>query len=236
MNFSIVCTNLFAAFKCLCLCCSALLLSNVAIAQVEYYIPKALVIPVHTAGHQLHTSLGAGGGMDVNVSYALTDRLALFTTATINKGRRGRRGFFNNTYSIQKSDYAFTGGAGYFKRNEGKFINHLETFVGFGNYKVDNFQYTGWMWEGHGYETDATYWNLFWQLNAIHKVRKHELAAALRVAYSTYVQLEWLKKDPNINFQKNSFEGLRGLTFEPFVSYSFLHQKIKFNCQLGFSG
>ena len=220
--------KLLAAFCCF-------ITSAAAISQTDFYIPKALIIPVHENRHELHASLGVGGGADLNLSFALTDRFAVFTTVTLNKGKDDRRSIFGNAYSIRKDDYALTGGLGYFKNNSGTFLNHFETLIGLGKYKVDNFQYFPGERDTRGYKTDAAYWSVYGQVNAIHKVRKHEFAIALRVSYSTYRQLEWLKKDPILTYEKEYFEGLKALSFDPVLSYSYLYRKVKFNAQVGLS-
>lgn len=216
---------------------SLLILTNkTAMSQTEYYIPKALIIPIHTHKQELHVSLGKGGGYDANISYALTKHLAVFTTGTFSRGTSKRIGFFGDRFNIYKNDYAVKGGIGYFSTLNHKFVNHIESYTGFGSYKVDNFWFFPAEKETSGYETKAKFWNAFWQFQATHKINKHELTVAIRFAYSKYNELNYRNRNPTYNLPKTRLEGLWGVTIDPVISYSYLLNKLKFNVQAGMSG
>src|SRR5665647_1240211 len=85
-----------------------------AYSQRDFYIPKALLIPVHTHNQELHVSLGFGGGYDANISYSFSKHIAVFATGTLNKGAYNRTSLFGDKYKIIKDDYTLKGGAGYF--------------------------------------------------------------------------------------------------------------------------
>jgi hypothetical protein len=99
------------------------------LSRKAIYIPKALLIPLHDQQQQVHTSVGVGGGYDVNLSYAFTNHLAVFVTGTLNKGTKKRIGLFGDRYNIVKDDYALKYGLGYFKSIK-SFFNILETYAG----------------------------------------------------------------------------------------------------------
>lgn len=114
--------GIFLSIKCLLLTLVLLVSSKAALSQDEYYIPKALIIPVHTHKQELHLSLGKGGGYDANISYALSKHLAVFTTGTLNTGTLRRMSFSGDRYMIQKNDYAVKGGIGYFFTTDHKLM------------------------------------------------------------------------------------------------------------------
>jgi len=202
-------------------------------SQREFFIPKALIIPVHTHKQELHVSLGLGGGYDGNISYALTKHFAVFTTGNLNTGTAKRVSFFGDKFKIHKNDYAVKGGIGYYSATKHKLVNYIESYAGYGKYKVDNFWYFPDEKETSGYDTKARFWNVFWQINATHKIHKQEFTTALRITYSKYTDLQYRDRYPNAHDLKNTLEGLRGVTIDPVVSYSYLLNKCKFNLQAG---
>lgn len=206
--------------------------SEASFSQKDFYIPKALVIPVHTSKQELHVSLGIGGGYDANLSYAVTKHFALFTTGTINKGTHRRRSFWGDRYDIDKNDYALTGGVGYFSTTNHRLINIVESYAGYGSYKTDNYWYFNGEKGVSGYKIQATYWNVFWQFQGTHKIKNHEFTGALRFAYNKYYSFQY--KD--VNYQghvKTTLDNLWGFTIDPAISYSYLIKSLKFNIQLG---
>lgn len=227
--------GIFLSIKCLLLTLVLLVSSKAALSQDEYYIPKALIIPVHTHKQELHLSLGKGGGYDANISYALSKHLAVFTTGTLNTGTLRRMSFSGDRYMIQKNDYAVKGGIGYFFTTDHKLMNHIESYAGYGSYKVDNYWYFPDERGKGGYETKAGFWNVFWQLQATHKIKRHELTAAVRLAYSRYRYLEYRDVRRSNDHVKTTLDGLWGMTIDPVISYSYLVKKFKFNVQYGAS-
>lgn len=210
-----------------------LLLAAAAVTgQDEYYIPKALIIPVHKNSGELHASLGKGGGTDLNLSYAITKHLAVFTTATLNRGRSSRTSLWGDRYYIRKKDNVIKGGLGYFTSLTGKAVHFVECYAGYGRYSVDNFRYFA--GETSGWETNASFWNIFWQINATNEYKKLQITASIRIAYSRYTLLEYLE-DFNVN-TKVSVPGLKGKTIDPVISISYLFTHFRVNGQFGFSG
>jgi hypothetical protein len=214
----------------------SLLLAGAVYSQDEYYIPKALIIPVHKNSQELHVSLGKGGGTDLNISYALTKHLALFTTANVNKGVSLRRSFFGGWHRIRKNDYAFKGGIGYFASVDGKLIHQIESYAGYGKHKVHNNRFFKDEPEVYGFETNAAFYNIFWQIQATHKTGRCELTAALRLAYSKYSYLEYLNKHPNDMTGTVSIEEMWGRTIDPAIGFSYIMNNWRCNLQLGVSG
>lgn len=209
-----------------------LFLSGAAHGQKAYYIPKALVIPWHSQPQQLHTSFGVGGGLDLNLSYALTNHFAVFAAGTLNQGTKRRISFFGDRYNIVKDDHALRLGLGYFKPAKG-FFNVLESYAGYGTYKVDNFWYfTGGTDEGSTV-TQARYRNLFWQFNAGRQVDNYEFGVAGRFAYSTYGDLQFYDTHPNSDYIKSRYDHLKGVTFEPAFCFGYKIRELYLNLQTG---
>ena len=203
-------------------------------SQKDFYIPKSLTIPVHTHQREGHISLGLGGGYNGNISYAFSKHLALFANGTINNGKYNRTSLFGDGYKIYKNDYAVNGGIGYFTVRNKKKYNFIETYIGFGDNKINN----NWYFISFAESTEVTkakYWNLFWQLNAIHKGIKHEKAIAIRLSYSKYTNLEFWDTHPNSAYIKSRYENLWGINVDPVISYSYTPNKLKLNVQAGFS-
>lgn len=80
------------------------------LAQKEYYTPKSLIMPLHDQKNQLHVSAGMGGGYDLNLSFAFTDKLAIFHTSTFDIGPKVRSTILGDRYYVWKNDYVFKGG------------------------------------------------------------------------------------------------------------------------------
>jgi hypothetical protein len=208
-----------------------LLNGKATFSQTAYYIPKALLIPVHTHKQELHVSLGLGGGYDANISYALAKHVAVFATGTLQTGTHSRRSFWGDRYYIHKNDHAVTGGIGYFLATNHKWINNIESYAGYGRYKVGNYWYFP-EYRESGIETKAGYWNVFWQLQAIYKGERQEAAFALHLAYNRYYHLQY-RDVSNYAHVKTTQEGVWGLTVGPVIGYSYLLKKMKFNVQAG---
>lgn len=208
----------------------------IGFSQKDFYTPKSLIIPVHTHQGELHTSLGFGGGYDANISYAFNNHMAVFATGTLNKGRYQRLCILEGKYKIHKDDYAVKGGIGYFTRvnNSRNKFNILETYIGYGNYKVDNY----WYWPddislGYSY-TKAKFWNIFWQVNLTKIYNRRSTTLALRLAYSKYKDLQFWDA-PELYNTKSRYEKLRGVTIDPVISHSCHIKRFKINIQAGVS-
>lgn len=209
-----------------------LLLPTATLGQKAFYIPKALLIPFHDQQQQLHTSFGIGGGYDINLSYAFTNHFAVFTTGTLNKGTKRRTSLFGDRYNIVKDDYAFKYGLGYFKATKG-FFNVLETYAGYGTYKVDNYWYFSDDPNLGSTVTQAHQWNVFWQVNAGRKAEKLEYSIAGRVSYSKYNNILFYDTHPNVSYIKSRYENLKGITIEPAFCLGYKVKNVFINVQTG---
>ncbi len=201
-------------------------------AQKDYYTPKSLLIPLHDAKNQLHASLGRGGGFDLNVSYAFTNRLALFSAATLDIGNKKRSTIMGSKYNIEKNDYSLKGGIGYYTKSNKRLFGILEAYLGVGLSKVDNSWYFIDYGEGVEY-TQARYLNVFGQINAGKKRLKSDYAIALRVGYANYTDFDFFYDHPNFRYIQSRYEGVHGLSADPVISYSYCLGKIKLNAQAG---
>lgn len=206
----------------------------IAFTQKEFYIPNALLIPLHDQQQQLHTSIGFGGGYDINLSYALFNHFAIFGTGTLNKGTRKRTSFFGDRYNIVKDDYAFTYGLGYFKKQKG-ILNILETYAGYGKYKVNNYWYFPGDLELGATFSKAHYWNIFWQFNVGKKTEKYEFGVAGRLSYSKYKDMQFYDTQANVNYIKRSYVNLSSVNFDPAFGFGLELKKIFINAQAGLS-
>jgi hypothetical protein len=205
---------------------------KIAFSQKAFYIPKALLIPLHDKQQQVHTSIGIGGGYDINLSYAFTNHLAVFVTGTLNKGTKKRISLFGDRYNLVKDDYALKYGLGYFKRMKG-FFNVLETYAGYGTYKVDNYWYFADDLDLGSNVTKAHYRNVFWQINAGKKVEKYEYGVAGRLSYSKYTDIQFYSTHPNSSYIKSNYENLKGVTLEPAFCFGYNFKKVFINVQTG---
>src|SRR5688572_4878959 len=91
-------------------------------AQKEFYTPKSLVIPLHDQKNQLHISFGRGGGYDLNLSYALTDKLAIFSTATFDNSTKKRVSILSDKYNVERNDLVLKGGFGYLFKDDNPYF------------------------------------------------------------------------------------------------------------------
>lgn len=88
---------------------SLLIFNNEIIqAQEGFFIPNALVTPVHLSNNELHISLGLARGIDVNASYTLKNKFAIFGSLLYNQGTYTHTTFFGD------------------KKNPGKMITLLQ--------------------------------------------------------------------------------------------------------------
>lgn len=201
-------------------------------AQAGSYTPTSLIIPGHSAGNQLHVSLGVGGGYNANISYAVTNHIAVFTTGTFHNGTARKISFMADRFNIKRDDYAVTGGVGYFSNRDRKKITSFETYIGTGTFKIDNYRYFVNSRYPNRIFLQANYWNLFWQLNAGRKTGRYELVYALRLAYSNYNNYLFYEMNQD---NKTRYKNVWGLTIDPVLSYGYVWREFKFNVQAGLS-
>ncbi|SIT92548.1 hypothetical protein [Pontibacter indicus] len=207
------------------------LLPNKLLAQKEFYTPKSLFIPLHDQKNQLHMSFGRGGGYDVTLSYAFTNKLALFTAATFDKGTKKRISIIGDRYDVDRNDYTFKGGLGYFSRTDNNEFPLLEAYVGAGITEVDNY----WHFKGDadGEVTQARYWSVFGQINAGKRLTKSEYGLGLRLTYAQYTDFNFRNTHPNASATQSNYQNLRGLTADPAISAGYTLYGVNINAQIG---
>lgn len=197
----------------------------------DYYTPKSLIIPLHDEKNQLHTSFGRGGGFDFNISYAFSDKFAVFTTGTYDIGTKRRSTIFGSPFKIEKNDHSFKGGLGYFTTLNSKI---LEIYLGAGSTKIDNMWYFETFPES-GELTEASYNTIFAQLNSGKKLEKSDFSLGIRLSYSMYSDFRFSSTHPNNRYIKHRYENARGLSADAVASYSYKSGKLKLNAQAGFA-
>lgn len=207
------------------------LLPNKLLAQKEFYTPKSLLIPLHDQENQLHISFGRGGGYDFNLSYAFTDKLALFSAATLDNDTKKRISIIGDRYDVDRNDYAIKGGLGYFTKAENAEFPIIEAYVGTGITKIDNY----WHFKGDtdGEVTQARYWSVFGQFNAGKRVATSEYGLGLRFTYSQYIDFNFYSTHPYSIARKSSYKNLKGLTADPAISAGYTLYGVNINAQVG---
>jgi hypothetical protein len=211
--------------------------SSTIFSQKEFYIPKALITPVHDQKNQLHVSAGRGGGWDLNLSYSVSNHLALFTSGTFDNGTKKRISLFGDRYNLKKDDHALKAGVGFFYRPvKMRYYNVVEAYGGMGVYRVRNYSYFIDDYESID-STIADFWNIFLQINVCRKEKKQELTLALRLAYNKYTNMESFTyhSSTNTSDPRDEYKNLWGITADPVVAYSYKAKELKFNVQLGLS-
>ena len=209
----------------------AVLLPIKLLAQKEFYTPKSLLIPLHDQNNQLHISFGRGGGYDFNLSYAFTDKLALFSAATFDNDTKKRISIIGDRYNVDRNDYAIKGGLGYFTKTANPEFPIVEAYIGTGITKVDNYwHFTG---DTDGEVTQARYWSVFGQFNAGKRVSKSEYGLGLRLNYSQYTDFNFYGTHINSIARKSSYKNLRGLTADPAISAGYNLYGVNINAQVG---
>lgn len=210
-----------------------MLTPEMLLAQREFYTPKSLLMPLHDQRNQLHVSAGMGGGYDLNLSYAFTDKFAIFHTATFAHGSKKRISLLGDRYNVEKNDYVLKGGLGYFSKPDDGLFSMVETYVGAGVSKIDNYWYFA--GDSDGEFTQASYWSVFGQFNAGNKAGRSEVAFGVRLAYSQYMDFDFYGNHPNTSSMKSSFENLSGFSLDPVASYSHKLKGFKLNAQVGWA-
>lgn len=222
-------------FSSFCLFFYLCTLYSVAFAQKDFYIPKALITPLHNSQQQLFTSVGVGSGLTASVSYALSPHIAVFATGTVDKGTHKRTPFIlGDRYNIVKNDRVFTYGAGYFTQLKGK-LNVLETYAGYGTNKVNNYWYfTNDRDLGSNY-TKTNYNQVFCQVNIGRKTASHDWIFAGRFSYTNYGNILFYDTSPNTSDEKEYYKNMQAFNFDPAVGFSYRFKSISFSLQGGIS-
>ena len=202
-------------------------------SQTAFYIPKSLIMPVHTHRGELHASLGLGGGYDANVSYAFTGHFAAFATGTVNARTAALPSLFGPyVYNINRNDHALKGGVGFFTAIPSRLVHFVESYAGLGTYKVDNQVYNRERPESGRDYTQARFWNVFWQVQAGRRKGRRESAVALRLSYARYPRFQFRDAYQAGDYR---YENLSGFTLDPVMSKSFVLNRFKVNLQAGAS-
>ncbi|MBC6609670.1 hypothetical protein H8B15_01970 [Hymenobacter sp. BT507] len=202
-----------------------------AFAQRDYYIPKALLTPLHDQKGQLQIAAGWGGGANLQVSYAATNHLAVFSTVALDPFTHTRTTLFSR-YKQNNNNYVLQGGAGYFGRLNYRRLNRIEVYTGVGIQDINSSWYFVSLSESEEY-TRARYWTAFSQLNIGKTWAKGELVFGLRLAYSRYLDFSYYDDHPNSRAYQYRYEQLQGVTLEPAVSYGYHWKRFKLTAQGG---
>ncbi|MDD2279679.1 MAG: hypothetical protein PHS05_11525 [Bacteroidales bacterium] len=226
-NHSSVFISLIILFIALCA-------KTVSSQPKDYYMLKALPIPVHTQAKQMFTSIGYDGGIDINLSYSLPRDIFIFATGNINPFSSSRKEDVGARYKIFKNDYAATIGLGGFKYSKYNFFNAFEYSGGIGLSKIDSYwRYVPDALEVADMFTDALYQTAFVQVNGTKVFSKIHLGAATRIAVNRYGTLKYFtRSQANITSNSNSFATI---VLEPALSFSYLISMFRGNFQLGVS-
>lgn len=201
-------------------------------AQRGYYIPKALPIPLHEQKQQVQVAAGWGGGYGLDVSYAATNHLAFFSTATLDQRTYTRTRLFGGLYKQYNDNFALQGGVGYFSQTKYRRLNWVEWYAGAGVTNVNNSQHSVDFPEDEEC-IKARYWTTFSQLNIGKKGVKGELVFGVRLAYSRYLDFTYYDAyQRGLSYQ---YENLQGITLEPVISYGYRWKGFKAAIQGGFA-
>ncbi len=191
-------------------------------------------MPLHDRQNQLHVSVGRAGGYDLHLSYAFTNKFAVFGTATLDHGIKKRRGMLNNRSNIDRNDYVLRGGLGYFRKKEGRMFSILEVYAGAGVTEIDNYWYSLSSKLSNEEVTKAKYWSYFGQINIGDKLERVEYGFGLRLVYSNYSYFRFYNRHRSNDLEQSQYIGLRGLTVEPGMNITFnLPKRLQVTCQYG---
>jgi hypothetical protein len=202
-----------------------------AACQHDYYIPKPVLIPLHSQKQQLHSSVGLGGGIDVNLSYSLLDHIAVFATSSINKGKRRTTSLFGDKISKYKNDNAFTIGGGYFRKKR-KRIHEL--YFGYGNYNVKNYEYFSDAIDLGIQHTEAGYSNIFGQFNIGTIIGKNAFTYSTRMSYSFYNKFLFYETT-DLTLSSGRYSHVTSFNIDPAIDFLIKTNALFINLQGGLS-
>ncbi|HPE19354.1 MAG TPA: hypothetical protein PLM76_11995 [Tenuifilaceae bacterium] len=207
-------------------------------AQDELYNPRPFVIPVHDSKNQLHLSTGYSfsidkGGVDANLSYSISSRIAVFGSVTYNPfsfKRNSSGNFFDRSFHYDYNNLCTTFGAEYFKTWPSSFVNILEAQLGFGYSKYDRLSYA--TIDGLFDErTEYNYSRTFFQVSASKILQHFELSLALRATFVNFGDYKWYEISGPGYEEDSQIESK--FYVEPLLGGSYLIRKIKINLQAG---
>lgn len=170
------------------------LLSSCGILNVSSgYEASPVFAPLHEKAGEVKASAGYGGmlGLQGNVSYTLTDRLAVMAGGVYNHQTAKTNGLFNPVYFKLRNHYA-EGAIGYYSSLNWWIISKLEVFAGLGrgttNKKVNSQKDFDGIYSG----ANGTYTKAFLVTTVkIPTYYKFELAFGNRISYLHFSRLEF---------------------------------------------
>ncbi|MFP4556272.1 MAG: hypothetical protein ACLFNU_05315 [Bacteroidales bacterium] len=226
--------------KCLKSCALiAIILSSFAGKQAkaqpkDYYKPSPLIISSHRQPKELLLTVGYDRGLDFGASVSLPFNFIVYAKGNLNTFSHSRDEPLEPRYTINKNDYSWLSGVGYFGHRRYKFFNVIEMYSGIGNTKIDNFRrYSTSLSEDNDRFTKANYRTAFGQINAIAAFKTVELGVAAKVSYNLYKDFEYYIGTPAIT--NRNTDDFAFVNFEPALSLSYLLLNFKGNLQLGVS-
>lgn len=186
---------------------------------------------MHTQKQELNSSVGFGGGIDINLSYSILDNIALFATSSFNKEDKRSISLFGDNISKHKNDKAFTFGGGYFKKKR----KHIyELYFGYGHYRVNNYEYFSEAIDLGVRHTDADYSNIFGQFNIGNIIGKNAFTFSTRISYNFYHNFLFYETT-DLTFSSNKYSNLRGFNVDPTIDFLIKINPVILNLQGGFS-
>ncbi len=200
----------------------------------DYYMLKALVVPVHTQSNQVFTSVGFDGGFNLNLSYSLKRKVYVYGSFNANPLSHQRKETVGGRYKIFKNDYAATLGFGRFEHSKHTFFNSYEYSGGLSVTRIDSYwRYVSETDENKDVFTQAFYQSAFMQVDGTKIMGNIHLGAGARIAYSRFGELKYYTRS-KANVTSNS-KPFSMVTLEPALSFSYLIATFRGNFQLGVS-
>lgn len=200
----------------------------------DYYKPNPLIISSHRQPKELLLSVGYDKGLDLGASLSLPFNFIVFAKGNLNTFSHSRNESLEPRYTINKNDYSWLSGIGYFVNRSYKFFNVIEMYSGVGNTSIDNYRrYSTSTSEDYDNYTKASYHTAFAQVNAITAKDNVEVGLGARVSYNLYKDFEYYIGTPSITNRNTS--DFAFVKFEPALSLSYLLLNFKGNIQLGVS-
>ena len=210
----------------------SVLLPETLMAQRGAYIANALLTPLHDQRGQLQVRAGWGGGYGLDVSYSVTNHIALFSSAKLDGGTRNHTTILGSTYVQHNNNHVLQGGLGYFKQFDRRYLNRVEMYTGAGTSSVDNSWYYTRLSDSKEF-TRARYWTAFSQINLGKRGRSSDIIFGMRLAYSHYQDFAYYDNHPNVRYIRYRYEQVRVITLEPAVSYGYRWRGFKAAVQGG---
>ena len=190
-------------------------------AQSGFFIPNTLITPDHTAANDLHISLGWTRGIDLHTSYAITDKIAIFGTALVNKGNFTYTTLFVGRRNVNKNDHAFSSGASYYINKEKNV--RMQVIIGLAKFKTANKKNVDFL-------TETSYLSAFSQFNYTKDKLKSQTGFGARLSYNRYAMFNFYDRQGS-----HRYENPWSLNIEPVVNLNFKIKTLKIGLQGGVS-